>query len=185
MSSETQDAYVFVPSGSDETMTKLKDLWSQGHVRYATRVLSGAFGAVAFLEAEAGAEALETLRSKLTAVRNKVNPGTSVGVAFAVGPRAPTRWSDKKAVGAYVRSPRGTRHGAGRLRSAQRPIGDSDQYGSALVVGDWDVLVEVDADTFDDLGPMIEAINGVDGVVSTDSALVLNDTTEPSGPGSQ
>ena len=185
MSSETQDAYVFVPSGSDETMTKLKDLWSQGYVRYATRVLSGGFGAVAFLEAEAGAEALETLRSKLTAVRNKVNPGTSVGVAFAVGPRAPTRWSDKKAVGAYVR----IRAERGMARAVFDQLndrfGDSDQYGSALVVGDWDVLLEVDADTFDDLGPMIEAINGVDGIVSTDSALVLNDATEPTGPGSQ
>ncbi len=42
------------------------------------------------------------------------------------------------------------------------------------MVGDWDVLVEVDADDLDALGAMIEDINGVDGIVSTDSAIVLN-----------
>ncbi|MGZ6312453.1 MAG: hypothetical protein ACXWO7_03240, partial [Candidatus Limnocylindrales bacterium] len=91
---EMQDAYVFVPSGSHETMDKLKYLWWKGDIRYAARVLSGAYGSVAFVEATP--DDLGELREKLTRVRDAVNPGTSVGVALKVGRQSPTRWSTKK-----------------------------------------------------------------------------------------
>jgi hypothetical protein len=189
MQGETLDAYVFVPSGSEGTMDKLKDLWTGGYVRYANRVLSGAYGAVAFIEASGRGEgdlaALDDLKAKLTAVRNQVNPGTSVGVAITVGTRAPSRWSDKAPVGAYTRIR--TEHGMARavFDVLNDMFAGNDQYGSALVAGDFDVLIEVDADDFDALGAMIEAINGVGGIISTDSALVINDRTEPLGPGDQ
>jgi hypothetical protein len=189
MPGQTLDAYVFVPSGSEDTMDKLKALWDAHQVRYATRVLSGAFGAVAFVEAEANEDdelaTLHDLKGKLTAVRNAVNPGTSVGVAITTGTRAPTRWSDKLPVGAYTR----IRTAPGRARAVFDQLNDdfqgNDQFGSALVAGDFDLLVEVDAETLEDLGPMIEQINGVTGIVWTDSAIVLNDTTEQTEPGAQ
>ncbi|HEX5147504.1 MAG TPA: hypothetical protein VFW02_00390 [Candidatus Limnocylindrales bacterium] len=189
MQGETLDAYVFVPSGSEDTMDKLKELWKAGHVRYANRVLSGAYGAVAFIEvavrAEGDVATLGDLKAKLTAVRNQVNPGTSVGVAIQVGTRAPSRWSEKAPVGAYTR----IRTERGKARQVFEALNDRfagrDQYGSALVAGDFDVLIEVDADTIDELGPMIERINGVGGIVSTDSAIVINDPYEPRDPGDQ
>jgi hypothetical protein len=189
MAGETRDAYVFVPSGTEDTLGKLKKLWGADGVRYATRVLSGAFGSVAFLEAPLyngdDVATLGDLRTKLTAVRNEVNPGTSVGIAYQTGIKAPTRWSDKKPIGAYVRIR--TQAGvAGEVFAALNTMFDgNDQYGSALVIGDFDVLVEVDADTLDELGTMILAINGTAGVVSTDSAIVLNDRTEQLVPGDQ
>ena len=60
-----------------------------------------------------------------------------------------------------------------------------DQFGSAVVAGDWDILVEVDADSLEALGAQIVRINGTAGVLSTDSAIVLNDTTEQLAPGAQ
>lgn len=189
MQGETLDAYVFVPSGSEDTMDKLKRLWADGDVRYANRVLSGAYGAVAFIEVAVRGEddvaTLGDLKAKLTAVRNQVNPGTSVGVAIKVGTRAPSRWSKKAPVGAYtrIRTERGKAREVFEALNAR--FAGNDQYGSALVAGDFDVFIEVDADTVDELGPMIEEINGVGGIISTDSAIVLNDPYEPDGPGDQ
>jgi len=181
MPGQTQDAYVFIPSGTDETMTKLEALQASHDVRYATKVLSGAYGSVAFIEADADEHVLTTLESKLTNVRNAVNPGTSVGVAIAIGPRAPTRWSEKKMIGAYVRirAQRGWAQTVFNTLNNADEFKDSDQYGSALSVGDWDVLIEVDADSLAEVGALIERINREDGVVSTDSAIVLNPPTPP------
>jgi hypothetical protein len=176
-----QDAYVFIPSGTDDTLMKLDALHDSFDVRYATRVLSGAFGSVAFIEVEADENVLTTLESKLTKVRNAVNPGTSVGVAIATGPRAPTRWSDKKPVGAYVRirTQPGRAHAVFDALNGASEFKGSEQYGSALIVGDWDVLIEVDADSLAEVGALIERINREDGVLSTDSAIVINPPTPP------
>jgi hypothetical protein len=189
MSNETLDAYVFVPSGSEATMDKLKTLWGAGRVRYAARVLSGEFGSVAFVEvATEGRDQLASLtdlREKLTVIRDAVNPGTSVGLAVVKGPKAPTRWSEKRPIGAYVR----IRTEPGQAMTVFGRLNDDfqgdDQFGSAVVAGDWDILVEVDADSLEALGDQIVRINGTAGVLSTDSAIVLNDTTEQLAPGAQ
>jgi DNA-binding Lrp family transcriptional regulator len=180
---DLQDAYVFVPSGSEDTMEKLKDLWSGGQVRYATRVLSGGFGAVAFVEAALGDDGLTELREKLTRIRDAVNPGTSVGVALKIGPRAPTRWSQKLKVGAYVRIR--TEHGrAGDVFDAVEHL--PGYYGSALVLGDWDVMLELGANSFEEMKRLLlEQVNPIAGVEWTDSAIVLNDRDEPDSPGQQ
>jgi hypothetical protein len=186
---EMQDAYVFVPSGSHETMGKLKNLWKAGRIRYATRVLSGAYGSVAFVEAPPGD--LVELRERLTQVRDAVNPGTSVGVALKTGRQSPTRWSTKKEVGAYVRI-RARAGMAGAVFDAieTMPIG-VNYYGAALILGDWDVLLELGADSFEEMKEVLLSLVGSGGVlssdlvVSTDSAIVISDTEEPSGPGEQ
>ncbi|MGZ3588526.1 MAG: hypothetical protein ACXVAE_05610 [Candidatus Limnocylindrales bacterium] len=186
---EMQDAYVFVPSGSHETMDKLKYLWWKGDIRYAARVLSGAYGSVAFVEATP--DDLGELREKLTRVRDAVNPGTSVGVALKVGRQSPTRWSTKKPVGAYVRI-RARAGLAGAVFDAVEtmPLG-VNYYGAALILGDWDVLLELGADTFAEMKDVLLGLVGSRGVLSgdlvesTDSAIVISDTEKPSGPGEQ
>ena len=188
MSDHTLDAYVFVPSGSDATMEKLYQLWRDGQIRYATKVLSGEFGSVAFVEVETDGvdslAALAELERKLTAIRDQVNPGTSVGVALIKGPKAPTRWSEKLPFGAYVR----IRTAPGKAREVFDELDTkfrSEQFGLAMVAGDFDILVEVDAGSLKDLSDLIVSINGVPGILSTDSAFVLNDTTEQLAPGAQ
>lgn len=185
MSDKTLDAYVFVPSGSQETMNKLYDLWTAHQIRYATRVLSGEFGSVAFVEVETeGKDPLEwlaELERKLTAVRDQVNPGTSVGVALKQGPRAPTRWSEKLPFGAYVR----IRTAPGKAQEVFDRLDHDfggDQFGSAMVAGDWDIMVEVDAESLEVLSDRIVNINAVPNVLSTDSALVLTVRHELTGP---
>jgi len=187
---ELLDAYVFVPSGSEDTMAKLKELWSDGYVRYATRVLSGAYGSVAFVEASS----LVDLRDRLTKVRNAVNPGTSVGIALRVGDRvgvlSPTRWSTKKAVGAYVRI-RATAGMAGEVFDLVEKLPSGTYFRSTLVLGDWDVLLELGADTFGEMKEVLYGLVGPGGVVPselvlwTDSAIVLSDVEQPVRPGDQ
>ena len=146
-------------------------------------VLSGGFGAVAFLEAPKGDDGLVELRGKITRVRDEVNPGTSVGIALRIGPYAPTRWSRKLKIGAYVRIR--ARHGqAGEVFAAVEKL--TGYYGSALVLGDWDVMLELGADSFEEMKPLLgEQLQQIEGVQWTDSAIVLNDADEPPGPRDQ
>ncbi len=185
-----QDAYVFVSSGSAKTIGALKQLWRDGHVRYVARLLSGAHGAVAFVEVAKGPDALANLRDKLTLIRDAVNPSTSVGMALETGPMAPTRWSEKKPVGAYVRI-RAQKGLAKRLfddlnqRDGEGGYALKGYFGSALVLGDWDVLLELGADTLEEMEQQLLEVNAFDAVVSTDSAIVINDRYEPAAPDNQ
>ena len=102
----------------------------------------------------------------LTVIRDAVNPGTSIGLAWSSGTKAPTRWSEKQPIGAYVRirtEPGQAMTVFDRLNVASD--GD-DQFGSAVVVGDWDILVEVDADSLEALEDRIGGSMATAGVLS-------------------
>ncbi len=176
------DVYMFISNGNAATWEKLKDSWRRREIRYATRTLSGDWGAVAFLEADEGLAGFDVLASNIMAVRDAVNPGTSTGHAVAIGTRAPTRWSDKKAIGAYIRI--WTKGGLRRavFDELNRRWDGNDQFGSALIVGGWDVLIEVDADTREEVNAWVEEIISVAGIVKHETSLVRNPATEPSGP---
>ncbi|MGZ6313674.1 MAG: hypothetical protein ACXWO7_09455, partial [Candidatus Limnocylindrales bacterium] len=70
------------------------------------------------------------------------------------------------------------------------PLG-VNYYGAALILGDWDVLLELGADTFAEMKDVLLGLVGSRGVLSgdlvesTDSAIVISDTEKPSGPGEQ
>lgn len=177
-----QDAYVFVSSGSEPAIDALNDLWRQGAVRYVARLLSGAYGALAFLEAPAGDEGLEVLRDRIAAVRDRVNPGASVGLALTIGPRAPSRWSEKQPVGAYVRI-RAQSGLAGTVFDSVNGLPAGVYSGSALVIGDWDVLLELGAGSFEAMKKvLLEEVNPIPGVLWTDTAIVMNERFEPTAP---
>ena len=179
------DVYMFISNGNADTMKKLRDAWRRGQIRYATSTLSGDWGAVAFLEADDGLAGFDTLASNILAVRDAVNPGTSTGHAIKIGTRAPTRWSDKKAIGAYIRIWANGGQARAVFDELNRRWDGNDQFGSALIVGGWDILIEVDADTREEVNAWVEEINGVAGVARTETSLVRNPPTEPPVPESE
>lgn len=179
---DTQDAYVFVDSGSRKALDALDALWRDGTIRYAVRLLSGAYGSLAFLEVPVGEDGLVELRERISAIRDRVNPGVSVGVAYAVGRMAPSRWSEKPPIGAYIRI-RAEAGAAFAVFEAINALSDEDFYlGSALVMGDWDILLEIGSATFAGLKDALARIVPTPGVLSTETALVLSERTEPKGP---
>ncbi len=183
-----QDAYVFVSSGSRAAIDALRDLWAKGAVRYVARPLSGAYGAIVFLDApvpqddDDPLDVLRILRDRIAAVRDAANPGASVGVALTTGPRAPTRWSEKRPVGAYVR----IRAEAGRAREVFDAVNElpAETYaGSALVIGDWDVLLEIGAGTLEELkDALLGRVTTIPGIAWSDTAIVINDTVKRVSP---
>ncbi len=191
MGSDTdcQDAYVFVSSGGRAALKALEGLWAEGDLRYVARLLSGSFGALAFVEVPPGGDGLRELRRRIARVRDLVNPGVSVGVALAPGPRAPSRWSTKYPVGAYVR----IRAQAGQAESVFAAVNglydpdrsDEPQFysGSALVVGDWDVLLELGAPSVDELKAGLRGlVANTPGIAWSDTALVINQRRQPKRP---
>jgi hypothetical protein len=179
---DTQDAYVFVDSGSRKALDGLDALWKEGTIRYAVRLLSGAYGSLAFLEVPVGEDGLLELRERISLIRDRVNPGVSVGVAYAVGRMAPSRWSEKPPIGAYIRI-RAEAGAAFGVFDAINALSDEDFYmGSALVMGDWDILLEIGAPTLRGLKEALGRIVPTPGILSTETALVLTERTEPRGP---
>jgi DNA-binding Lrp family transcriptional regulator len=178
----TQDAYVFVDSGSQKAIDALDALWRDGTIRYAVRLVSGGYGAVAFLEVALGDEGLRDLRERISAIRDRVNPGVSVGLAAAIGPRAPSRWSTKPPVGAYVR----IRAEAGAAMDVFRAVNElhpGRYMGSALVIGDWDVLLEIGAQSLEELkATLIDEVVPIPGVLWTDTCVALSEVVESRGP---
>ncbi len=182
-----QDAYVFVTSGSRSTVEALRDLWARGGIRYVARPLSGAYGAVVFLEAahdadEGPLDILYILRDRIAAVRDAINPGASVGVALTTGPKAPTRWSEKQPVGAYIRI-RALPGQAVKVFEAVNGLPEDTYAGSALVIGDWDVLLEIGAGTLEELkDALLGRVTTIPGIAWSDTAIVINDTVKRVSP---
>lgn len=177
-----QDAYVFVASGSGATLAALDSMWRDGTIRFVARLLSGKFGALAFLEAPPGDEGLSILRDRLSAVEDQVGPGSSVGLsAYTITPMAPTHWLPKSRFLAYVR----IRAESGQVDAVaaklREALGEVDG-AAALVIGDWDLLAEVGATSLAALKERVKRINSISGTAWTDTAIVLNDTGEAAPP---
>jgi len=112
------------------------------------------------------------LDEKIRKVKEAANPSSSTATSLAVTINGPTRWSEKKEWAAFLRinTPNGRavfdaldpdRPGA--------PVGRENFYGLALCEGDWQVFLEIGADTSAGLDPLIErvrALPNVDVIVS-------------------
>ncbi|MGH2462070.1 MAG: hypothetical protein ACRDFZ_00415 [Candidatus Limnocylindria bacterium] len=168
---ETLDAYVFVGSGNESAFTKLKGLKGD-IVRYATPLLSGSYGALAFVEVS-DPDGLAELEQKLWRIRDAVNPpSTDTAIKIAQGARAPTRWSDKPPIAAFVR----IRVEAGRARDVlDATAGFRNYWGSAIVAGSFDILLELGGQSYRELtGALLEELHTVSGITWTDTAFALN-----------
>jgi len=170
---DTLDAYVFVGSGT--AFAKLKELAGE-YVRYATPLLSGSYGALAFVEV-ADPDGLAELERKVNRVRDAVNPpSTDTAIKIVGGPRAPTRWSNKPPVAAFVR----IRVEPGRATEVLDATARFDNYwGSAIVAGSFDILLELAGQSFRELaGALLEQLHTVSGITWTDTAFALNKPKE-------
>lgn len=169
-----QDAYLFIEEASSETLLALSGM---DGVRKVTRLLSGKYVAVAFLEADR----IEALSSVITNVRDAL-------VAAGAGPtdeaiplrfaessddqskRIPSRWV-KLDICALVRV-RARQGQAGQVLDGAHALPGFG--GGAIVAGSFDVLLEFSWDTIDDAKQaLVEHIATLEGVRWLDAALSL------------
>jgi hypothetical protein len=197
----TTAAYVFVGSGDHATLLELSDLYERGVIRYAVRFMSGAYGALAIIEVDGeGYDAAREVRRRIQVVRDRVNPPpTDTAFAVKMGPTNPSHWKApvmggsadapvhegaepkgmKRPVGAFVRidvEP-------GSAESVLEALSDLEGYwGSAIVAGSFDILLEVAADSIQELREsLLHGLTGgeaIGGIVKMTSAITLNPETE-------
>lgn len=175
------DAYVFIGNGRTEAFQRLGAL-EPGTVRYATPLLSGAYGHLAFVEVE-GRDNLGELERKLGLVRDAVNPPeTDTSIKVKEGYlAAPTRWSDKGAVAAFVR----IRVAPQKADAVLDAIAGLPHYwGSAIVAGSYDILLELSGASLSELNRvLLDEMHVLTDIVSTDTSFALNRPKDGWTPG--
>ncbi len=169
-----QDAYLFIEEVSSETLLALSSM--QG-VRRVTRLLSGKYAAVAFLEAD-GIQALSMVITNVRDALVAAGAGPAdeaIPIRFAESSddqpkRIPSRWV-KLDVCALIRV-RARQGQAGQVLDGASALPGFG--GGAIVAGSFDVLLEFSWDTLDEAKQvLIEHVATMPGVRWMDIALSL------------
>ena len=176
------DGYVFLRSR--HSWKRVCELWHEGDVRYAGRCTSGPDAIVVFVAvAKTDKDRREKLNRKMKRVEDAANPTFSSATSTKVGTNGPTRWSVKKPLGAHLRYR--TRDAEGVFEALFPGAGyvtRQNYYGHAKCDGQFQVLLELGADTPEELSGAIAGAmrvpDGGDVAVTT----LTNAITEPKGP---
>jgi hypothetical protein len=184
------DGYVFLHG--KKSWKGVCGLWADDHVRYAGRLEPDdgpdpdrviVFVEVYKDEPDAG----QKLKDKISEVLKHANPTSSTATSTTVGTYGPTRWSEKLPWGAFLR----VTAAEGQSRSVFQSlypqkdggqIPDAAYYGHALCDGDWQVLLELGAQSKRDLDPLIAQASSVRGVASVIVNKQKNHITKPERP---
>lgn len=182
------DGYVFFHSRT--SWLKVCQWWKDGTVRFACQNTSGPDEVVAFLSVPKGHGDKDAMKEKIDKVKTAANPSSSDATATRIAITAPSRWSDKMRYCAHVRikatlgmkaavfdelDPRGQgapiRHGQGL-------------NGMAECDGAWDVLVELGANTPDELSGLVDIVLGMPHVDRTNTLVTttLMEKRQPRPP---
>ena len=184
------DGYVFLRDVSEATIRVLADLTREGDGKGDTRIravagLTGEYDAVVFVEAGNGAQLQELVLDQIrnqagaafteTAVAVEVPLPISGGAAPPNGgtpppiPLGPKRRlvATQEALALVKTDPGTTVDVFWRLAEA---LGDG-LLGEAIVTGQYDIVVELGAESYAELSSYILSVGMVDHVVSTETAL--------------
>jgi hypothetical protein len=186
------DAYVFLRDLSAPTLRVLGDLVageldSDGARIRAVATTSGQYDAVAFVEGASIAELQDVVMNQIrdqagatfteTAIRVKV-PAPDAKSSWIL-PRAPKRRlvAEQEAI-VLVRVD------ASKVLDVYAAFADSESglaglLGAAVITGEYDILLELGASSFDELSSAVLAVGRYDGVASTET-LFANFVVSPS-----
>jgi hypothetical protein len=184
------DGYVFIRS-KKSWLALCRD-WQADSYRYVARLEAAGPDAdriAVFCEALRSDDAAQLLKDRMAKAVSRANPTSSSGTAVLIGTNGPTRWSEKKTWGAYLRITTETGQARAvfdRLQpgSKDAPFGEGEYYGHALCDGDWNVLLELGADSPQALDSLVSRALAVRGVNSTATIVskLKNDRIKPPKP---
>ena len=128
------------------------------------------------------------LRAKLNNVERKANPSFSTATAIKFGTNAPSRWSEKQRYAAHVRIT-ATNGMAEAVFDALDARGPSPLFrqghgynGHALCEGDWNVLLELGADSGDELTSLVGRLGQVPNIASMIVTTTIMEKRQPQPP---
>jgi hypothetical protein len=163
--------YVYVSRGDSKATGALQMMSDEDpslKPRYVAELLSGPWAQLLFYEGTDHGHIVKTVG----AVRDRVNPGIDAAIQIRPGPSAPTHWSPKPTLSAYVRvsvKPGRAEVVHARLHSIK------GYWGSATVAGSFHILLEVGGETVDGVMDELHDHLGKDpDVVSFEPAFHLN-----------
>jgi hypothetical protein len=180
------DGYVFYEKRS--SWMNVCRLWQQGVIRFAAKNLTGPDAIVAFIGEDQGPNADANRRGKMQQAQNAANPSFTSATSTLLTTSAPSRWSQKQAYAAHVR----INADAGMEQTiydafdqaGPRPVLRQGQgyNGHALCAGDWDVLVELGADTPQALDVLVAVVRNVPNIASMIVTTMQMPATLPPPP---
>jgi len=182
------DGYVFLHSRA--SWLEVCKLWQDksSGVRFAAKNYSGPDEIVVFVEEARGPNDHENLRAKLKKVESKANPSSSTATAIMFGTNAPSRWSEKQRYAAHVRI-KATDGMAEAVFDALDPRGPNPLFrqgqgynGHALCEGDWNVLLELGADSGDELTSLVDRLDRVPNIDWTIVTSTIMEKRQPQPP---
>jgi DNA-binding Lrp family transcriptional regulator len=182
----TFEAYYFVADAGAGARQKLLDLMGLGVIRTFVPLMSGAYGYLAFFQVDVeefgGLDgAFAEIKARMDSVRNIVNPPAGSAAIPLWGPLWPSHWSEKPPYGAFVR----ITVEAGMAESVMTAIEalDLEYWAAVVVAGDFDILLEIDSETLDDLSDkVLNQIQTISGITRTETAFALNAAEEGAPP---
>ena len=177
------DGYVFYEKKS--SWLNVCRLWKEGDIRFAARNYFGPDVIVAFVGELPGAGAEARRDKKLDSARAAANPSQSSAKSTLITISGPSRWSDKQRYAAHLRIT-APPDKAQSIYDAFDPTGPGALFrpgqgynGHALCDGDWQVLVELGANSDKELDELIKRARQVPGA---EDAIVTKVEVTPQPP---
>lgn len=177
------DGYVFYKSRT--SWKKVCQLWQDGTVRYAVKNLSGPDEIIAFIGELPGPNAHAKRAEKMDKAEKAANPTFSSATSTLITVSAPSRWSPKRPFAAHLRikADPGTEQALYDEFNPDDPghifTREQGYNGHALCHGKWDVLVELGADSPQDLDALVAIARNAPHVKSM---IVTTAAMPPSQP---
>jgi hypothetical protein len=186
------DAYVFLRDLSAPTLTVLSDLVTQEQGTEGARIravatTTGQYDAVAFVEGSSIAELQDVVMNEIRSKAGASFTETAVRVEVPE-PDAESSWilpmAPKRRLVAEQEALVLVRVDAARVVDvyaalADRETGLAGLLGAAVITGEYDILVELGASSFEELSADILAVGAYEGVASTET-LFANFVASPS-----
>jgi len=176
------DAYVFLRDLSAPTLAVLADLVTEGQDSGGARIravatTTGQYDAIAFVEGSSIAELQDVVMDQIRGKAGAVFTETSIGVALPE-PDAASSWilpmAPKRRLVAEQEAVVLVRVDAGRVLDVYAAFADTESglpglLGAAVISGEYDILVELGASSFEELSSDVLAVGAFDGVASTET----------------
>jgi hypothetical protein len=180
------DGYVFYAKKS--SWINVCRLWQQEIIRFAVKNESGDDAIVAFIGEAPGAHAHADRDAKMLLAERAANPSFSSAKSTMITINGPSRWSPKQRFAAHVRI-WAVEGKAEALYEALDPRGPEPPFqrghgynGHAMCEGAWDILLELGADSADELAGLVRKAQGLADVASTKVTTCLMPASLPKPP---
>jgi len=180
------DGYVFYQKRS--SWINVCRLWQQEIIRFAVKNETGDDAIVAFVGEGPGDHAHADRDAKMLLAERAANPSFTSAKSTLITINGPSRWSPKQRYAAHVRiwaveGKAEAVYDALDPRRPNPPFQRGQGYnGHAMCEGGWDILLELGADSADDLAGLVARARALENVASTKVTTCLMPASLPKAP---